>query len=508
MSDKTHTSRLAAYKNTGHGATDLRRKRVELSVTLRKQARDEQLLKRRAMSPEADEVLETEHIMTPHEIVKGLRSSDLSILTASARAARRKLSKEQNPPISIMLEVGVLKPLVDALDRDDCNDLQFEAAWAITNIASGTHEHTMAVVDSGAIPQLITLLAQGGAVGEQSAWALGNIAGDGAQTRDIVLAHGALPALLPHLQINSPTSQLRTAAWTFSNLCRNKNPIVNFEVISPALPYITELLDIADQEVLADTCWALSYLTDGPNERIEEVQTTPHLLSRLIKLLQHKSPAVKTPALRAVGNMLTGSDEQTDRCLQANCLDYLTELLHSGVTPLVKEASWAVSNVLAGTSEQIQLAIDKGMLVHLVHVLGVSDIRCQKEAAWAITNLCLGGTPMQLDALVSAGFIEPYCALLESQDHRAIIVVLEGLTNLLQAAAKFGQVEPLCLQLEEIGALDKIEALQEHENEQIYKKSLHILDTYFSDGEDQIAQPEQSNEEFQFGISSNPNINF
>lgn len=50
---------------------DLRRKRAELSVTLRKQARDEQLLKRRAMSPEADEILETEKVMPPDQIVQG-----------------------------------------------------------------------------------------------------------------------------------------------------------------------------------------------------------------------------------------------------------------------------------------------------------------------------------------------------------------------------------------------------------------------------------------------------
>ncbi|CAG4978321.1 unnamed protein product [Colias eurytheme] len=307
----------------------------------------------------------------------------------------------------------------------------------------------------------------------------------------------------------TPASQLKAAAWIFSNFCRNKNPLVRFELVSPALPYVAELLDISDQEVLADTCWALSYLTDGPNERIEVVQTTPHLLSRLINLLQHKSPAVRTPALRAVGNMLTGSDQQTDRCLSEGCLDYLTSLLHCGKPSLVKEAAWAVSNVLAGTSEQIQLAVDKGMLQHLVHVLGVDDVKCQKEAAWAITNLCLGGSPAQLDALVASGFLEPYCNLLESPDHRAIIVVLEGITNLMQAAAKYGQVEPLCIRLEEIGALDKIEALQEHENEQIYKKALHILDTYFEDQDDQTAQPEQTTDEFKFGVTSgNQNINF
>ncbi|CAH2056075.1 unnamed protein product, partial [Iphiclides podalirius] len=511
MGDKSHSSRISSYKNAGHGTNELRRKRVELSVTLRKQARDEQLLKRRALSPDGNEEVQKEtEIPTPEEIVQGLKSSVLSVKISSARAARRMLSQEKNPPITIMVNAGVIKPLVEALDRDDCQDLQFEAAWAITNIASGTHDHTMAVINGGAIPKLVSLLARGGIVGEQSAWALGNIAGDGASPRDAVLAAGALPTLLPLMTTTTSPSQLRTAVWTYSNFCRNKNPLVKFDMVAPALTYVSELLEMSDPDVLADTCWALSYLTDGPNERIEAVQNTNQLLPRLTKLLDHKSPAVRTPALRAIGNMLTGSDEQTDRCLDAGCLDYLIVLLRCGKFSLMKEAAWAVSNVLAGTQQQIQRAIDKGVLGHLLHVLACDDIKCQKEAAWAITNLCLGGAPSQLDALMSAGFLEPYCALLSSPDQRAVTVVLDGLTNLMQAAAKFGQTEPLCVKLEEIGALDRIEALQEHENEQIYKKCLHILDTYFMDQEDQVAQPEQTEEEYQFGTgpAASQNINF
>ncbi|VVD04749.1 unnamed protein product [Leptidea sinapis] len=502
-------SRLAAYKNTGQGVTELRRKRAELSVSLRKQARDEQLQKRRAMSPdESDVIQDDEKLMTPEEIVKGLKSSDIMVKTTAARAARRMLSKEQNPPIEVMIKAGVIKPLVEALDRDDCHDLQFEAAWAITNIASGTHAQTMEIVESGAIPKLVVLLSQGGAVGEQCAWALGNIAGDGAGPRDLVLSHGAMPALLPHLNENAVITQLRTAAWALSNFCRNKNPLVKFELVASALPYMSSLLAVTDQDVLTDTCWALSYLTDGPNERIEGVQTTENLLPRLLKLLQHRSPAVRTPALRAVGNMLTGSDVQTDRCLRGGCLEQIAYLMRCGQPSLVKEAAWALSNVLAGTTEQIQMAIDAGMLTHLVHVLKTDDIKSQKEAAWAVTNLCLGGTAPQLDALVASGFLEPYCALLGSPDHRAISVVLEGLTRLLQAAARYSEVENLCLTLEEIGALDKIESLQEHENEEVYKKSLHILDTYFAAQEDKTAQPEQSDEQFTFGVNNPSNLNF
>ncbi|KAM3955113.1 importin subunit alpha-1 [Aphomia sociella] len=509
MAEKTHTSRLASYKNAGHGMTDLRRKRAELSVTLRKQARDDQLLKRRALSPEAGEAPQDgEKQMSPADIVLGLKSQDLVVKTASARAARRMLSREQNPPITIMVEAGVIKPLIEALDRDDCGDLQFEAAWALTNIASGTHDHTLAVIDGGAIPKLVSLLGRGGVVGEQSAWALGNIAGDGAAPRDAVLAGGALPALLPLLTATTPSSQLRTAVWTYSNLCRNKNPLVKFELVSPALTFVSELLVLTDQDILADACWALSYLTDGPNERIETVQETPQLLPRLVKLLEHKSPAVRTPALRAIGNMLTGSDEQTDRCLNAGCLDHLATLLRCGKPSLMKEAAWAVSNILAGTSDQIQRAIDKGILEHLIYVLSYEDIKCQKEAAWAVTNLCLGGAAPQLDALLAAGALPPYCALLAARDHRAQAVVLDGLAHLLQAAMKFGQVEPLCITLEQIGALDQLEALQHHENETVYKKTLHILDTYFAEQDDATAAPKQTDDEYQFGTTQPQNINF
>ncbi|KAL4712212.1 hypothetical protein ACJJTC_011073 [Scirpophaga incertulas] len=509
MADKTHNSRLASYKNVGQGSNELRRKRAELSVALRKQARDEQLLKRRAMSPEAGEEIIPEKVLTPQEIVKGLVSGDLSTKIEAARAARKILSREQNPPITKMLEAGVLKPLIAALDEDNCTDLQFEVAWAITNIASGTHEHTVAVIDGGAVPKLVTLLSRGGTVGEQSAWALGNIAGDGAEQRDCVLKAGALYALLPLLAPSAPPSQMRTAAWTYSNLCRNKNPLVNFDLVAPALPTVSELLELSDQDVLADICWALSYLTDGPNERIEAVQRTDKLLTRLINLLDHKTPAVKTPALRAVGNMLTGSDEQTDRCLQAGCLSHIVKLLRCGKSSLMKEAAWAVSNIFAGTQLQIQVALDANVLPHLLHVIANEDIKCQKEAAWAITNLCLGGAPEQLDCLLAAGFLEPYCALLSSPDHKAVTVVLEGLTNLLQAAVKYGQVETLCLKLEEIGALDTIEILQQHENEQIYKKVLHILDTYFGEQDDVNAEPKKTDEQYQFGINpTNTHINF
>ena len=164
------------------------------------------------------------HILTIDEIVKGVNSNQPEHNYDATQSARKMSSREHNPPIDDIIRAGILPRLVSFLSRDDDRKLQFEAAWALTNIASGASHQTTAVVKQNAVPAFVRLLScHVPEVVEQAVWALGNIAGDGPNFRDIVLDSGVVEPLAMLIEdTNVSVAFLQNISWTMSNLCRNK----------------------------------------------------------------------------------------------------------------------------------------------------------------------------------------------------------------------------------------------------------------------------------------------
>jgi importin subunit alpha-6/7 len=221
----------------------------------------------------------------------------------------------------------------------------------------------------------------------------------------------------------------------------------------------------------------------------------------------HGSTSVQTPALRSVGNIVTGDDVQTQVVINSGALPALLHLLSSPKDGIRKEACWTISNITAGNSQQIQAVIDANIISPLIHLLSNGDFKTRKEACWAISNATSGGLqkPDQIRYLVAQGAIKPLCDLLACADNKIIQVALDGLENILKVGEMDKQVPDAAgdninryaLYIEECGGMEKIHDCQNNANEEIYMKAYTIIEKYFSDEDEEGAQD--------LGVGSNVN---
>jgi hypothetical protein len=123
------------------------------------------------------------------------------------------------------------------------------------------------------------------------------------------------------------------------------------------LTVLTKLIYLLDDKILIDTCWAISYLSDGSNDKIQAVIESA-VCRRLVDLLMHSSTSMQTPTLCSIRNIVTGDDLQTQVIIMSGALPVLLSLLSFPKENIRKEACWTISNITTGSPPKIQAVID------------------------------------------------------------------------------------------------------------------------------------------------------
>jgi len=490
----------------------LRRKRDEYVVEISKKKREEYFKKKRyggefALSGKTgDSSAPTSHNLAQDPQLRELvdqwlkRVYDVSELFSLVEAAasndrmkqhygviglRKVLSNDQGPPIQSVIDANMVPRLINFMQDDKEPHLQLEAAWALTNIASGTTQQTQSIIDKGGIPCFIKLLSSNKLeIAEQAIWAIGNIAGDSSTFRDLILK---LQGLRPLLYIvDNTTNKVITkhGTWAISNLCRGK-PLPELELVDIAIPTLANVVQReTDVDVLTDATWALSYLSRHESKVGAVVATG--VVPALVHLLDNPYLALLIPCLRTLGNIVTGSEDETNTVLREQAfLPKLFALIDHKKKAVRRETCWTLSNITAGNPQQIETIMGVGEYVEKIITIALKDIpEVKREASWILSNATKNSNPEQIARMVQSGVLDCFVALLDGEDAKTTEVVLEGLNNILNWGAVLANQQKssenfFLIELENKGGVKKIEDLQTHPNNEVYLKALKILENHF-----------------------------
>ncbi|AFM99438.1 putative armadillo/beta-catenin-like repeat domain-containing protein [Encephalitozoon hellem] len=525
--------------------TENRRKmREEQQVELRQQKKEELLNKKRNLSVSASAISN----FIPMK--EKLFSSDLEQAHQGVYEFRSLLSVEDSPPIQPVIDSGCVPRFIELMDisfltsssmtmggipvssirqdmpefsvaMDIINKIRVEAAWVITNISSGTTQQTKVVIDCGAVPLLIQMLLDtNDAVLDQSVWALGNIAGDSEGMRDIILETGALDTVLGLLlKLHESAIHIkivRNLTWLLSNLNRGRNPPPNEQDMRKSLEVLFKLINIRDPEVVSDAYWALSYIVDVSIQCSDAVLSSgtmsrtysllEALTNRLIGISYSAEDAkiclcAISPIIRMIGNIVTGSDDQTSALIQMGFMRFFRPIfyrLENKKQPrLRKEICWTLSNITAGTVEHAKAVVDMDLVPMLIDSMSSYELFIRKEACWAILNLMYhcNNLPTNSDTkfewlriLMDNGFIDALQSYLDvvpnvpEMQCQILDCFRYALNGGRQWELRYGK-NPIYEKIVEADIVDAIEGLQDSGDRTVSDKAYSIIVDFF-DGVD------------------------
>ncbi|VDM92357.1 unnamed protein product, partial [Onchocerca ochengi] len=296
------------------------------------------------------------------------------------------------PPFADTLIKGLIRCL-----GVNFGNIQRDAAWALTNCACSPHDICYKIIEHGGLEALIECAAAtDGETRDQVFWAIGNIALDCGICQRKVKESAALPLMIGILV--SPTfiysKWKQNLIWSMSQIFRGGVETLHIMFMQAALSGLCPVLYLNDEKLKVDAVWTIAYIADDNNDgnQIDAILETPRLLQRLIELLDEKE--TMRAALRALGNLIAGGDNQTQAVLDAGLLPRMMKLFQINMPVNQKrEIAWILSNIAAGSHRQIDLLFETNDIIEiLLDAFDCDDHRIRKEIGWTITNALTGAS--------------------------------------------------------------------------------------------------------------------
>ena len=237
-------------------------------------------------------------------------------------------------------------------------------------------------------------------------------------------------------------------------------------------------------EILKSVLWTFAFASDGDEACIQAVMSTSDCLDNLITIIREsKNTNIVIPALVTVGNFVTGNSHQVQEVINAGFLDIAEYLLKSETQGIRVKVSNILSKISSVTQAQIDTLINQNnIIVLLVKYTAKEYLEIRTEAIWTVANLFIHGSDLHVQYLVQADGLTAMCDVLGGSGNSEITMALAAIENILTVGEQLSLNYTIAMH--DCGGIDKLEMVQEHVDDVIHEKALHIIETFF--GEDEI----------------------
>ncbi|CAG9318785.1 unnamed protein product [Blepharisma stoltei] len=486
-------------------------KREEGAIQLRKKKRTENTLKKRALlAPEIIEAdpsllerpktpLNFRYSSTLIELCPALGTFDISpndkisilfelikkpqnleITSELVKLLRKIFSSEQNPPLAEAVTSGVSIVLIELL-RTAPLYIKLEAAWCIINLTCSPPDVADLLIQQGAAQALLENLDSDSLdLVDLCVWAFGNIATNSVKDRNMVIKMKIIDKLLQICERKMTNTLIEDISWVISCLTMH-NPPTDPNEFYKFLDYLPIFFEANNNRAIEDSCKTLVFLTNQGSEWIDKVIKTG-LLPKIAELLVSSVASLQFLALKILGNVATGDEEQTDLAINLGLADQIGQvLMPTAVSSVKMECLWAISNILAGTAAQVTLIINKPYFPKIVNLMIDSDSAMRKEAIWAISNATFCKDPETILSLLQFPVLEYFTEAFELNDIKIYHSVISAIYNILksgQQRLKNGK-NLAAVKFEELGGVEILEEIFRKHGDAASKKTQRILEEFY-----------------------------
>jgi len=200
---------------------------------------------------------------------------------------------------------------------------------------------------------------------------------------------------------------------------------------------VARLFCFGDKSILKDACWCISYFCDASDEQDERIQLIldANFVPTLVSLVAGPTRNMIMPALRALGNLCTGSNEQTQSVLACETfLPTLVKLLSTHQdTQIRRETCWILANIAACTQAQVEMLIRAGALETVWTMFQnktEADV-VKNEIRWIVCNAIRTGHKQTCRELADRGALDVICSTLDNSSSGLVIGALESIQKIL-----------------------------------------------------------------------------